>query len=133
VAKSKMTSIKEFEEIVGKEMFAAFMKMLADIGPDARTQRICIVIAAMLKYALDQLPADCEEGSVGEALLTVAEDPWLAEENSGVYEKLDDLVEAICKKTGIQNHRVNSRKVRYSIVENAIREYASWYNMPWEE
>jgi hypothetical protein len=125
-------SLTEFEKIVGKEMCSSFIRMLKDIGPEARTHRISVVIAAMLKYALDQLPGGCKKGSLGEALIAIAEEPYLAQEASKESEKIDDLVEAICKKAGMQNHRHTSKGMPYSIAQNVIQEYTSWYNMPWE-
>ena len=125
-------SLKEFEIIVGKEMCSAFIRMLKDIGPEARTHRISVVIAAMLKYALDQLPDECKKGSLGEALIAVAEEPYLAQEASKESKRIDDLVEAICKKAGMQNYRRTSKGMPYSIAQNAIQEYTSWHNMPWE-
>ena len=77
--------LQQFEEIVGKQMYAAFIRMLKEIGPEARTQRISVVIAAMLRYALDQLPPDCEEDTLDEALLEIVEEPYLAEEESTQY------------------------------------------------
>ena len=43
--------LEEFNEIVGDDMYAAFTGMLEEIGPCARTHRIGVVIAGMLKYA----------------------------------------------------------------------------------
>jgi cell division protein ZapA (FtsZ GTPase activity inhibitor) len=125
-------SLKEFESIVGKEMCSAFIRMLKDIGPEARTHRISVVVAAMLMYALDQLSDECKKRSLGEALIALAEEPYLAQDASEESEKIHGLIEAICKKAGMQNHRHTSKGVPYSIAQNAIQEFTSWYNMPWE-
>ncbi|MCK4605681.1 MAG: hypothetical protein KAU35_00150 [candidate division Zixibacteria bacterium] len=124
--------LQELEQIVGKQMYAAFIRMLQKIGPEARTQRISVVIAAMLIYALDQLPADCEEGTLGEALLEVAEETYLIQEISKEYDTLYQLIDSLCTEAGMRNERENYQGVLYSIAENAIAEYVSWYNMPWE-
>lgn len=125
--------LQEFEQIVGKEMYAAFIRMLQKIGPEARTQRISVVIAAMLKYALDQLPPDCEEDTLDEALLEIVEEPYLAEEESTQYDMLYKLISSLCTEAGMRNERENYEGIPYSIAENAIAEFVSWYNMPWED
>lgn len=125
--------LKEFEHIVGKQMFSAFVKLLSDIGPDARTQRISVVIAAMLMYALDQLPCECEDGSIGEALLSLSEEPYLAHQGSDEVDRLHNLIDTLCEKAGMQNRRETSKGSSYTIAENAILEFTNWYTMPWED
>ena len=44
-----------------------------------------------------------------------------------------DLIDGICIRAGMMNLRESARGGAYSIAENAILEYASWYNMPWED
>jgi len=95
--------LKEFEQIVGQQMSLSFIRFLEEIGPDARTQRISIVIAAVLKYALDLLPAHCEEGSLGEALLVISEEPYLVNEQSEEVARLEELIDTLCEKAGMQN------------------------------
>jgi hypothetical protein len=125
--------LREFERIIGTEMYEAFILMLKEIGPEARTQRISIVIAAMLKYALDQLPPHCEEDTLDEALLEIVEEPYLAEEESTQYNMLYQLIDSLCTEAGMRNERENYQGTPYSVAENAIAEYVSWYNMPWED
>jgi hypothetical protein len=129
----KTSMLKQFEDIIGFSMFSTFLDMLKAIGPDARTERISIVIASMLQYALRQLPADCDDGSLGEALIALDEEPYLAAEHSDEYQCLAAFIDQLCKKAGMQNERQNSRGICYSIAENAISQYVSWYNMPWED
>ena len=125
--------LKEFKNIVGQKMYSSFINLLKEIGPDARTQRISIVIAAILKYAFDQLPAHCEEGSLGEIFLAIEEEPYLAHEQYVEGEKLQELIEALCKETGMQNDRQTYRGTSYTITESAIAEFTNWYAMPWED
>ncbi len=126
-------TLKEFELIIGKRMFSAFIEMLKEIGPDARTHRMSVVIGAMLRFARDRLPGEFEDGSLAEALLRIEEEPYLASEESGESLRLQELVESLCEEAGMQNQRETSRGMPYSIAGSAIREYANWYNMPWED
>ncbi len=125
--------LEEFRRIVCAQTCTAFLDMLKEIGPSARTHRISVVIAGMLRYAVHRLPAQPEEGSLGEALLAVEEEPHLLYERCPYSEKLFELIDCLCKEAGMVNHRTNSRGTPYSIADNALAEFVSWYNMPWED
>ncbi len=125
--------IDELKDIIGEQQFKSFLEILKDIGPNARTHRITVVIASILRFAVNQLPPDCNDGTLSQALITLDEEPYLVHEQSDEYELLYDLIDSLCTEAGIQNERESSRGVSYSIAENAILEYAAWYNMPWED
>ena len=125
--------IDEFKEIVGEQHFSSFIALLKEIGPDARTHRISVVIASILRYAVNKLPAECEDGSVAQALLKLDEEPYLAHEQSDEHEMVFDLVDGLCSEANLMNERESARGEGYSIAENVILEYAAWYNMPWED
>lgn len=125
--------IQEFKEIIGAQSYSTFLRMLKEIGPDARTHRISVVIAAMLRFALSKLPPDCEDGTLAQALVTLDEDPYLVAEQSEEYELVFDLIDELCREAGMSNLRESARGTPYSIAENTIAEYIAWYNMPWED
>jgi len=125
--------IEEFKEILGAQAYETFLKMLTEIGPDSRTHRISVVIAAMLQFARSILPADCDEGTLAQALVTLEEEPYSAAEESEEYDMVSDLIDELCHEAGMQNLRESSRGESYSIAENAIADYTGWYNMPWED
>jgi len=125
--------IDEFKEIIGEQHFLSFLAFLKEIGPDARTHRISVVIASILRFAVKQLPPDCEDGSLSQALLMLDEEPYLAQEQSDEFEMVFGLIDGLCNQAGILNERESARGENYSIAENAILEYAAWYNMPWED
>lgn len=56
--------ISEFKKLVGAREYTAFMDLLKEIGPHARTHRISVVIAAMLRYARGQVAGDLERGTL---------------------------------------------------------------------
>ncbi len=125
--------IDEFKDIIGDPQFLSFLGLLRNIGPEARTHRISVVVASILRFAVNQLPPDCEDGSLAQALLTLDEEPYLAHEQSDEYEMVFDLIDGLCNEAGMMNERESARGEDYSIAENAILEYAAWYNMPWED
>ncbi len=125
--------IDELKEIIGDQQFLSFLDLLRNIGPEARTHRISVVIASLLRFAVNQLSPDCDDSSLAQALLMLDEEPYLAHEQSDEYEMVFDLIDGLCNEAGMTNERESARGVGYSIAENAILEYAAWYNMPWED
>lgn len=125
--------IEEFKNIIGAQSYSIFLRMLKEIGSDARTHRISVVIAAMLRFALSKLSPDCEDGTLGQALVTLDEEPYLAAERSEEYQLVFHLIDELCLEAGMRNLRESARGTLYSIAENAIAEYIAWYNMPWED
>lgn len=125
--------LEELKDIIGEKQLKSFLALLKDIGPDARTHRITVVIASILRFAVNQLPPDCEDGTLSQALITLDEERYLAYEQSDEYGLVYDLIDSLCTEVGMQNERESSRGESYSIADIAILEYAAWYNMPWED
>ena len=125
--------VEEFKEIVGDQHFSSFLTLLKEIGPDARTHRISVVIASILRFAVNQLPPECEDGSIAQSLLVLDEEPNLAHEQSDADEMVFDLVDGLCSEANMMNERDSIRGEGYSIAENVILEYAAWYNRPRED
>ncbi len=85
-----------------------------------------------MRFVLMKVPSDCEEGTLGKALVALDEEPYLATEESKEYQLVFDLINDLCREAGIRNLRESSRGAPYSVAESAIAEYTEWYNMPWE-
>jgi hypothetical protein len=125
--------LKEFKKIIGNQSYSIFLSLLKEIGSDARTHRISVVIAAMLRFALNKLDSDWEKGTLCEALVALNEEPSLAAEESEEYELVYELIDELCREAGLSNRRESARGDSYTIAESAIAEYTAWYNMPWED
>jgi len=125
--------LKEFKKIIGNQSYSTFLSLLKEIGPNARTHRISVVIAAMLRFSLSKVDRDCEAGTLCEALVALNEEPYLTAEESEEYELLSDLIDELCREAGFRNWRESSRGDSYTVAESAIAEYTAWYNMPWED
>lgn len=130
---SKKKMIKEFKEIVGVQLYATFLRMLKEIGPDARTHRISVVIAAMLQFAGSKLLADSEDGTLAHALVILDEEPHLADEETEEYALVFHFIDELCREAGMRNVRQSAKGELYSIADSAIAEYSAWYRMPWED
>ena len=125
--------LEEFKKIIGNQSYSTFLSLLKEIGPDARTHRISVVIAAMLRFALEKLYREGENGTLCQALVALDKEPYLAAEASEEYERLFELIDEMCREAGLRNRRESARGESYSIAENAIAEYTAWYHMPWED
>ena len=122
--------LQEFKRIIGLKAYSAFLDMLATIGPEARTQRISVVIAVMLKFARSKVSEKPKPNSLAAALLALEEEPYETEGRAPATVRA--LVDALCREAGMRNQRQTSRGESYSIADAVIAEYVEWYNMPWE-
>ena len=68
------------------------------------------------------------DGSPAAALLSASESGDVEE----AVEYLHELVENLFADAGVESIRTSSRGDQYSIMENSIEEFVSWYDMPWE-
>ncbi len=125
--------LKQFKDIIGTQPYSVLLEMLKEIGPDARTHRISVVIGAILRLTLNKCITGGLDNKICQALIMIDEEPYLVAEETDVYEILTDLIDNLCREAGMENYRESARGESYSIAENTISEYASWYNMPWED
>lgn len=123
---------ESLEKIVGERVYSTWVDMLRRLVPDGRTHRLAPVIAAMLHYALrishENYGDNPQEGTVAHALYYSDGASYV--EGKGV---LLPVVERLLKDSKVEYKRTSSRGERYSIAEEAVREYLNWYNMPWED
>ena len=70
----KRKVVDDFEILVGPQCYESFLELLTEIGPDSRTERISVVIAGLLQFALGKASDDQAEGSLSEALANLEED-----------------------------------------------------------
>jgi hypothetical protein len=129
MAKGKL--IDDFKTLVGPQCYESFLGLLKEIGPDSRTERISVVIAGLLRFALNKAYDNQVEGSLSEALVVLEEDPHTDDEKYS--DMVLDLIDEICNETNTRNFRTTARGMDYSVASQALSEYCRWYNMPWEE
>lgn len=123
---------RTLSSVVSAQTYSVWLEMLHTLVPDGRTHRLSVVVAGMLRHAVDIAAArfgeDAPEGSAAASLILAAEeaDPEQAAEQIG------DLVEGLFRDAKVAGSRVNARGDEYSLVDSAIQEFVSWYAMPWE-
>jgi len=117
---------------VGARTYAVWLETLSLLVPDGRTHRLAIVVAGMLRHAVEAASArsgaDEPERSVAAALPRAAEEG----DPDRVAHEIDDLLERLFRDAKVTARRVKARGDEYSILDGAIQEFAVWYAMPWE-
>ena len=127
----KRKVVDDFKTVVGSRCYESFLELLKEIGPDSRTERISVVIAGFLRFALNKAFDDQTEGSLSEALVNLEEDPYSEDEQYG--DVVLELVDEICRETNMRNSRTTARGTDYSIAQQVLAEYCRWHSMPWED
>jgi hypothetical protein len=115
---------------VGNQVYDVWLDMLRRLVPEGRTHRLAPTIAAMLQFAAYAASEKGEpaEGTIG-AVLHSADDAGYEEGE----EMLLPIVQRLFKDAGVEYERQSARGERYSIAEEAAREYISWFNYSWDE
>lgn len=124
-------STGSLKAVVGASVYNVWSNMLRELVPWGRTHRLAPLLAGMLQYAsaLAAKHKDAgKEGSVAWRLVAATEmsDP------EEVQELLLDLIRQLFKDAKVRSDRTSARGIPYSIVEEAIYEYAHWEDMPWK-
>lgn len=109
-----------------------WLEMLGSLVPDGRTHRLSVVVAGMLRHAVDVAMArfgeDAPGRSAAASLIRAAEES----DPEQVGDQVGDLVDRLFRDAKVAGKRVNARGDEYSVLDNAIQEFTSWYAMPWE-
>ena len=123
---------RTLSSVVSAQTYSVWLEMLHTLVPDGRTHRLSIVVAGMLRHAVDIAAArfgeDALERSAAASLIRAAEEA----DPEQVAEQIGDLVEGLFRDAKVAGSRVNARGDEYSVLDSAIQEFASWYAMPWE-
>ena len=123
---------RTLSSVVSAQTYSVWLEMLHTLVPDGRTHRLSIVVAGMLRHAVDiaagRFGEDAPEGSAAASLIQAAEE---ADPEQGAGE-IGDLVEGLFRDAKVAGTRVNARGDEYSLLDSAIQEFVSWYAMPWE-
>ena len=118
--------------MVSAQTYSVWLAMLHSLVPDGRTHRLSIVVAGMLRHAVEVAVArfgdTAPERSAAASLIRAAEEG----DPEQVADQIADLAGRLFRDAKVAGRRVNARGDEYSIIESSIQEFASWYAMPWE-
>jgi len=132
-ARPQSASARTLSSVVSAQTYSVWLEMLHSLVPDGRTHRLSIVVASMLRHAVDIAVArfgeDAPERSAAASLIQAGEE---ADPEQQVADQIGDLVAHLFRDAKVAGRRVNARGDEYSILDSSIQEFASWYAMPWE-
>ena len=134
MAKNKVETRKNskasLKEIVGAETYALWLDMLKRLVPEGRTHRLSVVVAGMLQYATNVASEKEDELADNDAANALASfyDNYDGESES----ELLKIVQRMFKDAGVEYERVSRKGEHYNIAEEALREFAEWFNYPWD-
>lgn len=100
--------------------------MLKTLVPNGRTHHISVVVAGMLRYALDRSYLKKQEDN---PLTPILQKCY---ENNEIQEELFHAIKTIFNKAKVKYTRSNSKGEKYCIIENIFDQFFYWEAMPWE-
>lgn len=120
---------KDFEQLVGSDVYSVWLRMLKELVPSGRTHRLAVLVAGMLQYACCcQIKASKENTAF--KLLDQSAEIGMDYDDQGKL--IIPLIEQIFKDSGVKWKRKNARGRSYSIAEQSLDEFLRWEFMPWE-
>lgn len=123
---------RTLNSVVSAQTYSVWLEMLRSLVPDGRTHRLSILVAGMLRHAVEVAVArfgeDAPKRSAAASLIGAAEE----DDPEQVADQIGDLAERLFRDAKMVGRRVNARGDEYSILDSSIQEFASWYAMPWE-
>ena len=129
--KKKAGASSPLREIVGDQVYDAWVKMLKGLVPDGRTHRLSVLVTSMLAYASritwSRKNID-DEADPGYPLVVAAE----GADDEEAFRLLKPMLTRLFKDAKVKHERVSSRGERYSILWEATIEFCRWNNRPWE-
>lgn len=116
--------------------------MLKQLVPAGRTERLSVLVAAMLQFAAQSPAKDRKSNAAWKRLQDGSYDP---ERDDDEEDEFDDyrtpegdgeavlpLIHALFKDAGVRWKRTNAKGQSYSIAEDALDQFQRWDFMPWE-
>jgi hypothetical protein len=125
-------SRRSLQDVVGEKTYSVWVDMLSRLVPEGRTHRLSVVIAGMLQYtfeiAYEIENRNEEEHSVAMSVIDATEtaDP---DQIAGL---IHDVVVRLFDDAGVTYERVSKRGEPYSIANETYREFAAWFDYPWD-
>jgi hypothetical protein len=132
---------KDLENLVGTEIYSTWIQMLRRLVPGGRTERLSVLVAAMLQYAAQSSAANRKKNAAWQLLQGAPYDPEVDDDDDDFddYRISEDdgesilpLIHALFKEADVKWKRTNARGQAYSIADEALNQFQRWDFMPWE-
>jgi hypothetical protein len=116
---------------VGAKIYGVWLEMLQTLIPGGRTHRLAVFVAGILHYAYAVSSSKKATQTKAQHLFELFESA-LEGQGENDLQPVVELVEALFDDAGVQYQRSNRRGEAYSIAVEAVNEFITWENMPWE-
>ena len=128
----KSRSGRSLQDVVGEKTYSVWIDMLRTLVPDGRTHRLSVVIAGMLQYTFEMAEKMTDKNedvhSVAMSVIDAADTADLDQ----IKALIDGVIVRLFDDAGVAYERISKRGEHYSIAEEAYREFASWFDYPWD-
>jgi hypothetical protein len=128
----KSTSRRSLQDVVGEKTYSVWVDMLRTLVPEGRTHRLSVVIAGMLQYTFEMAyeieNINEDEHSAAMSIIDATE----TANPDDIKGLIHDLVDRLFMDAGVTYERISKRGERYSIADETYREFASWFDYPWD-
>ena len=116
---------------VGAKIYGVWLDMLQTLVPGGRTHRLTVLVAGMLHYAYAVSSRKKAKQTKAQLLFELFESA-LEGQDEGHLQPVVELVETLFDDAGVLYQRRSRRGDSYSIAAEAVNEFITWENMPWE-
>lgn len=120
--------IKEFLE---PSEYDFLLKLFKSLVPEGRTHRLSVFVAGCLHYIHDIAEQKRDVNPAAERFAELA-DSLFDDYDENSHIELEKSLKSVFKDAKVKFNRTASRGDSYSIVDDAMEEFITWFNMPWE-
>lgn len=116
---------------VGAKTYGVWLSMLQTLVPGGRTHRLAVLVAGMLHYAYAVSSSKSATQTKARHLFELFESAIEGQDEHDL-QPVVELVETLFDDAGVAYQRSSRRGAPYSIATEAVNEFITWENMPWE-
>ena len=124
---SGKAAANELRDMVGVPMYDAWVAQLAALVPGGRTHRLAVIVAGMLTYAAGKVESD-DDRPFAQALEATNE----SADPDDFPDEVRTALEQLFRDVGVSSQRSSKKGESYSIITEALMEYANWESYAWD-
>jgi len=116
---------------VGAKTYGVWLDMLQTLVPGGRTHRLAVLIAGMPHYAYAISSSKSAPQTKAHHLFELFQSALEGQDEQDL-QPVVELVEKLFEDASVPYQRRSRRGDSYSIATEAVKEFITWENMPWE-
>ena len=119
------------KEILNQSEYEFLLELLKTLVPEGRTHRLAVFVAGCYHY-IHHIADQKQKGNPTAERFTELADSLINDYNEDAHIELEKSLKSLFGDANVKFIRTNSRGDSYSIIDNTMEEFISWFNMPWE-